>query len=102
MEYDEYESQGGYDDDFDDFDGDDGFDEYEDIGTVRIACAGLADPALAIPVVNRFTEIEGVLEVEPDLANHTVELEVDLSVTSAEEIWDAIEGDTTIQPKAIL
>lgn len=93
----EYDDSDGYDDGYDD--GDD-YDDY-DTGTVRIECDGLADPALAVPVVNRFIALSGVLNVEPDLANRMVEIEIDLTVTSADEIWAAIQGDPTIQPKRI-
>ncbi len=97
----EYGSPGGYDDDdFDDYDEYDD-DDYSDTETVRIECGGLADPALAIPVVNRFRKLSGVLSVEPDLANRMVEIEIDLSVTSSDEIWETIAGDPTIQPKRI-
>lgn len=94
---------GGFGDDYDDdYDDDhDDFDDYADTATVRIECGGLADPARAVPVVNRFKALDGVIDVQPDLANRMVELEIDLTVTSAEEIWDLICGDATIQPKRI-
>ena len=92
-----YGGPGRNGDDFDDDFDDDDFDDYADTATVRIECGGLADPAHAIPVVNRFKALPGVLEVQPDLANRMVEL----AVTSAEEIWDTIARDPTIAPKRI-
>jgi C1A family cysteine protease/copper chaperone CopZ len=93
------EDDGDDDDDSDeDDDDDDGDDDDDDSTYVYVYCDGLTSQAAARKIKARLMAIEGVEDVECDVAEAYVTVYMDPEVLDGEGLWAQIEGDELLQP----